>query len=125
MYRVRTHEILISLTVIELYLTCAVWGGQGADDTAYPPRNDFIHVPDPEMNFENLVESKHHKLVRSVRTDPTDRDLKPNAANRDQLNLIVGFPPSKVLSSEDKDLIWTFRFYLSSQKKVPFFVQIC
>ena len=36
---------------------------------------------------ENLVESKHHKLARSLRSGPTDRDLKPNAATRDQLNV--------------------------------------
>ena len=36
---------------------------------------------------ENLVESKHHKLARSLRSGPSDRDLKPNAATRDQLNV--------------------------------------
>jgi len=36
---------------------------------------------------ENIVEYKHHKLARSLRSGPTDRDLKPNAATRDQLNV--------------------------------------
>ena len=36
---------------------------------------------------ENLVEIKHHKLARSLRSGPTDRDLKPNAATRDLLNV--------------------------------------
>ena len=36
---------------------------------------------------ENLVENKHHKLARSLRSGPTDRDLKPNAHTRDQLNV--------------------------------------
>lgn len=36
---------------------------------------------------ENLVESKHHKLARSLRSGPSDHDLKPNAATRDQLNV--------------------------------------
>ena len=31
---------------------------------------------------------------------------------------IVGYPPTKALSSEEKDLVWKFRFYLSSQKTV-------
>ena len=31
---------------------------------------------------------------------------------------IVGYPPTKTLSSEEEDLVWKFRFYLSSQKKV-------
>ena len=31
---------------------------------------------------------------------------------------IVAYPPTKVLTSEEQDLLWKFRFYLSSQKKV-------
>jgi len=38
---------------------------------------------------ENIVEYKHHKLARSLRSGPTDRDLKPNAATRDQLNVMT------------------------------------
>ncbi|XP_064619117.1 phosphatidylinositol 3-kinase catalytic subunit type 3-like [Lineus longissimus] len=79
--------------------------------------NDIVTVPDPEIAMENLVESKHHKLARSLRSGPADRDLKPNAATRDQLNLIVNYPPTKTLLSEDQDLVWKFRFYLSNQKK--------
>ena len=36
---------------------------------------------------ENLVEQKHHKLARSLRSGPINRELKPNAATRDQLNV--------------------------------------
>jgi len=32
--------------------------------------------------------------------------------------VIVGYPQTKPLTSEEKDLVWKFRFYLSSQKKV-------
>lgn len=42
----------------------------------------FLSLPQ-----ENLVESKHHKLARSLRSGPSDHDLKPNAATRDQLNV--------------------------------------
>jgi len=38
---------------------------------------------------ENIVEYKHHKLARSLRSGPSDRDLKPNASNRDQLNASI------------------------------------
>ena len=34
------------------------------------------------------MEYKHHKLARSLRSGPTDRDLKPNASTRDQLNVM-------------------------------------
>lgn len=64
------------------------------------------------------MESKHHKLARSIRSGVSDRDLKPNANVRDLLNVIVGYPPTKQLSVEEQDLVWKFRFYLSNQKKV-------
>ncbi|XP_038078977.1 phosphatidylinositol 3-kinase catalytic subunit type 3-like [Patiria miniata] len=77
---------------------------------------DIVTVPDPEMLMENLVEAKHHTLARSERSCLTDKDLKPNASTRDQLNSIVAYNPTKVLSSEEADLVWKFRFYLTNQK---------
>uniref|UniRef100_A0A3B4WRU2 Phosphatidylinositol 3-kinase catalytic subunit type 3 n=1 Tax=Seriola lalandi dorsalis TaxID=1841481 RepID=A0A3B4WRU2_SERLL len=78
---------------------------------------DIVKVPDPQMGMENLVESKHHKLARSLRSGPSDHDLKPNAATRDQLNIIVSYPPTKQLTSEEQDLVWKFRYYLTTQEK--------
>ncbi|PSN36071.1 Phosphatidylinositol 3-kinase catalytic subunit type 3 [Blattella germanica] len=66
---------------------------------------------------ENLVESKHHKLARSIRSGVSDKDVKPNATVRDILNTIVAYPPTKQLTTEEQDLVWKFRFYLSNQKK--------
>lgn len=43
--------------------------------------------------------------------------MKPNAQTRDLLNTIVAYPPTKVLTAEEQDLIWKFRFYLMNQKK--------
>ncbi|XP_062590997.1 phosphatidylinositol 3-kinase catalytic subunit type 3-like [Saccostrea cucullata] len=78
---------------------------------------DLVQVPDPEIDMENLVESKHHKLARSLRSGPTDRDMKPDAKTRNLLNEIVRYPPTKTLTSEEEDLVWKFRFYLCNQKK--------
>ncbi|XP_038599908.1 phosphatidylinositol 3-kinase catalytic subunit type 3 [Tachyglossus aculeatus] len=79
--------------------------------------SEIVKVPDPQMSMENLVESKHHKLARSLRSGPSDHDLKPNAATRDQLNIIVSYPPTKLLSYEEQDLVWKFRYYLTNQEK--------
>ncbi|GCB67097.1 hypothetical protein scyTo_0005076 [Scyliorhinus torazame] len=79
--------------------------------------SEIVKVPDPQMSMENLVESKHHKLARSLRSGPSDHDLKPNAATRDQLNTILNYPPTKLLSSEEQDLVWKFRYYLTNQEK--------
>lgn len=41
------------------------------------------------MLQENLIESKHHKMARSLRTGPADRDMKPDAKTRDILKVMV------------------------------------
>lgn len=71
------------------------------------------------MTFkENLVERKHHRLARSERSRISDRDAKPTAVIRNQLHTIVyRYPPTCVLSSEEQDLLWKFRFYLCSHRK--------
>lgn len=44
-------------------------------------------VVDPEIARTNPVEDKHRRLVRSHRSGPLDRELKPNAKLRDDLNV--------------------------------------
>lgn len=78
--------------------------------------------------------------MRSHRSSPYDRELKPNAKIRDELNVcipfgiissiaavytyadhcsqeILNYAPSQPLTSEEKDLIWKFRFYLTRDKR--------
>lgn len=96
-----------------------VYYEKGGDDLATQlTLSEYSVLNDDEITMENLVEVKHHKLARSVRSGLTDRDLKPDAAIRDQLTAIVESPPTKVLATEEQDLVWRFRFYLSNQKKV-------
>lgn len=78
---------------------------------------EIVTIQDPEISLDNLVEQKHHKLARSARSGISDRDLKPNATIRNQLNDIVSCPSTKLLTSEEQDLVWKFRFYLCTQKK--------
>jgi phosphatidylinositol 3-kinase len=72
---------------------------------------------DPEIGLENLVESKHRQLARSHRTGFMDRTLKPNSKIRDELQTILGYPPTRSLNISEKDLVWNYRFYLSKDKK--------
>ena len=47
----------------------------------------LVGIYDPEVGArDNPAESKHRRLVRSHRTGVLDRDLKPNAKIRDELN---------------------------------------
>ena len=63
------------------------------------------------------MEAKHHRLARSQRAGQLDKDLKPNAETRNRLMEIVSYPATQPLVSEEQDLIWRFRYYLSSNKK--------
>ncbi|XP_035720782.1 phosphatidylinositol 3-kinase catalytic subunit type 3-like [Vespa mandarinia] len=78
---------------------------------------DVVTLPDYEILQENLVEAKHHKLARSLRSGGNTRELKPTSSVRDALNTILGYPPTTTLTTEEQDLIWKYRFYLSNQKK--------
>lgn len=89
--------------------------GTGEDDQHAPP---LITVYDPEVgNKDNPAESKHRRLVRNQRTGVLDRDLKPNAKIRDELNTIMSYGPTQELNREEKDLVWKFRHHLTRDKR--------
>ncbi|KAI0774997.1 atypical/PIKK/PI3K protein kinase [Trametes elegans] len=94
-----------------------------AATTPAPPTSSFTsdshlwQIVDPDIARENPVEDKHRRLVRSHRSSPYDRELKPNAKIRDELSNILNYAPSQPLTSEEKDLIWKFRFYLTRDKR--------
>ncbi|KAK3695039.1 kinase-like domain-containing protein [Podospora appendiculata] len=94
-------------------------GINGLDDADESYGGRLIRVYDPEVGArDNPAESKHRRLIRSRhRNGILDKDLKPNAKGRDELNLIMSYSPTHILSSEDKDLIWRFRYHLTGNKK--------
>ncbi|CDS10815.1 hypothetical protein LRAMOSA11301 [Lichtheimia ramosa] len=80
------------------------------------PRS-YALVQDLDIIRDNPVEAKHRRLVRSHRNGPLDRDLKPNPKIRDELNSIMSYPPTQTLTTEEKDLVWKFRYYLTRDKR--------
>ena len=93
----------------------AAGNGVNPDDENAPP---LIRIYDPEVGAkDNPAESKHRRLVRSQRTGVLDRDLKPNAKIRDELNTIMSYGPTQELNAEEKDLIWRFRHHLTRDKR--------
>ncbi|XP_042237870.1 phosphatidylinositol 3-kinase catalytic subunit type 3-like [Homarus americanus] len=93
------------------------WERGGSVEYDHRTSGNMVRMPDPEIALENLQEAKHHRLARSLRSGVTDRDLKPNSAIRDSLHTIMEYPPTKQLSSDEQDMVWKYRFYLSTQKK--------
>ncbi|EXJ92346.1 phosphatidylinositol 3-kinase [Capronia epimyces CBS 606.96] len=89
-------------------------GNSIVDDEDYP----VIQIFDPEQfQKENPCETKHRRLVRSDRNAYSDADQKPNAKLRDELNEILSYGPTQDLSPQEKDVVWTFRRYLSRDKR--------
>lgn len=100
--------------------TCSVvyYEPDGDNKFLFVPKPKLVTVPDTEILQDNLVERKHHRLSRSARSGLSDQDAKPTASVRDLLHSIVHrYSPTSTLTSEEQDLIWKYRFYLSTQKK--------
>ena len=55
--------------------------------SSFAPDSNLWTVIDPDVARENPVEDKHRRLVRSHRSSPYDRELKPNAKIRDDLGV--------------------------------------
>lgn len=79
----------------------------------------IVRIYDPEVGAkDNPAESKHRRLVRSQhRHGILDKDLRPNAKVRDELNTIMAYSPTHPLSPEEKDLVWKFRYHLTRDKR--------
>jgi phosphatidylinositol 3-kinase len=74
------------------------------DGDTYGYGGRLMRVYDPEVGArDNPAENKHRRLVRSHRTGLLDRDLKPNAKIRDELNvrsMALNLPSSKERPSQ-------------------------
>jgi phosphatidylinositol 3-kinase len=90
-------------------------GINGPGDNGYRA----VRIYDPEVAArDNPAEAKHRRLVRSQHRHGTlDKDLKPNAKVRDELNLIMTYSPTRSLTPEEKDLVWKFRYHLTKDKR--------
>ncbi|BGP41137.1 Phosphatidylinositol (PI) 3-kinase [Rhodotorula kratochvilovae] len=89
----------------------------GAPPTSAQTESALFTIIDPEIVRKNPVEAKHRRLVRDHRNGPLDRELKPNAKIRDELNEILRYPPTQELTTPQRDLVWKFRFYLTRDKR--------
>jgi phosphatidylinositol 3-kinase len=65
--------------------------------------------------MSNPIETAHLKISRGTRLARADRELKPLTSELEQLNRIVAYPPTQTLTADEKQLLWQFRYYLSTQ----------
>jgi phosphatidylinositol 3-kinase len=88
------------------------------DSSGVTPPGKLIKIYDPEVGIrDNPAESKHRRLVRNQRTGVLDRDLRPTARYRDELNAIMSYGPLHELTEEQKDHVWKYRHYLTRDKR--------
>ena len=93
-------------------------GIAGANGLKEDEASRLIRIFDPEQfQRDNPCEVKLRRLIRSDRNGYMDRDLKPNAKLRDELNEIISYGPTQDLNPEEKDVVWKFRHHLSKDKR--------
>ncbi|KDN52489.1 phosphatidylinositol 3-kinase [Tilletiaria anomala UBC 951] len=99
----------------------AVQGGAGArvggSSAISGIDSSLFTIADAEIARESPIEAKHRRMARQHRSGPLDRELKPNASVRDQLNEILAYPPTRILAEDEMNLVWSFRFYLTRDPK--------
>ncbi|KAJ6676742.1 PHOSPHATIDYLINOSITOL 3-KINASE CATALYTIC SUBUNIT TYPE 3 [Salix viminalis] len=79
--------------------------------------NELVTVWDPEIGKTNPSEHKQLKLARSLSRGIIDRDLKPSSNERKSIQRILKYPPTRILSGDERQLLWKFRFSLMSEKR--------
>ncbi|CAK7328998.1 unnamed protein product [Dovyalis caffra] len=79
--------------------------------------NELVTVWDPEIGKINPSEHKQLKLARSLTRGIIDRDLKPSSNERKSIQRILKYPPTRILSGDERQLLWKFRFSLMSEKR--------
>ncbi|KAF9737770.1 hypothetical protein PMIN06_007262 [Paraphaeosphaeria minitans] len=78
----------------------------------------LIRIYDPEIGRRaNPAEDKHRELMRSQQTDSLDRDRKPNVHVRDKLFGLLNRGPLDEITTQERDEIWKFRYFLSTKKR--------
>ncbi|GMM50764.1 phosphatidylinositol 3-kinase [Starmerella bacillaris] len=88
----------------------------GTSLTLLNPLDDSEHlmaVYDPDKMYESPIESKYRRLVRLA---DDDKDLRPTPRVRDELERVIAYPPAHELSSNEKTLLWTYRYHLTKWK---------
>jgi phosphatidylinositol 3-kinase len=80
-------------------------------------KNKLVIACDPEIGRINPSEHKHSVLAWSLARGVNDREMKPSSVDQKLIQNILKYPPTRTLNVDEKQLLWKFRFYLTSEKK--------
>lgn len=77
----------------------------------------IILFTDPEIDRDSPAEVMAQKLARSAGRGQESLNLRPNTSEKAEIDTILKFPPSKVLSASEKELLWRFRYALTTEAR--------
>ncbi|KAJ7556481.1 hypothetical protein O6H91_05G085500 [Diphasiastrum complanatum] len=113
-----THlHLIVDLRTFEHPVAFQELGAHLLMQSPISPCNELVVVWDPEVGRQNPCENKQLKLARSVTRGMIDRDMKPSANERKEIQKILKYPPTRNLSGEERQLLWKFRFSLMSERR--------
>ena len=99
---------------------CAIEGEAGVLEFSVTGRqfsgNIFSIIADWDFDQDNLAEEQNRKLNHSLLRGASDPNTKPNLEQKEQLDRLIN-APSNQLNSNEKDLLYMFRFTLTENKK--------
>lgn len=76
-----------------------------------------ILFTDPEIEKDSPAEIMAQKLARSAGRGQESLNLRPNTSEKAEIDAILKFPPSKVLNANEKELLWRFRYALTTEAR--------
>ena len=80
----------------------------------------LITFVDPEANKESPAELMAQKMARSEarrsEKEQHSKALRPNAQERQELDRIVAYAPNQELDQEEMNLVWRYRYALSTDR---------
>ena len=88
-----------------------------SEDEPPAPSDHLITFQDPEINKEPPVESMELKLSRSMARKKENPHLRPNTQEKSELDRIIKYPPSKGLTRDERDIIWRFRYSITTDRQ--------
>jgi hypothetical protein len=99
-------------------------GGGRAGGWAKGRINEFHIVSDWEPEMENPAEDKYRKIMHQQIRGLVDPSLKPNTDEREAIDRIIR-DPSDNLENSAKDLLWKFRFSLTTNRRAVVKFVLC
>jgi phosphatidylinositol 3-kinase len=118
----QTSKTVVSLLSTSDALSTPLRGtvGSGTAPVAAVPASrqaGIAHLMDPEVGLESPAALKAQKLARGAGHALADRSLRPDTEERARIEAVLALPPNRAPELEDRELMWRFRYALSTDHR--------